>query len=390
MTAYLFRRLLLVIPTLFGIIAINFAVIQFAPGGPVEQMIAELPRHRATCRLASAAPAPEFGGAGTYRGARGLDPHIVADIQKMFGFDKPPLTRFLDMVGGYLRFDFGRSFFRDQSVLHLIAAEDAGVHLARPVVHAAGLPRSRSRSASPRRCATAAASTSPAAPSCWLATPFPSFLFAILLVVLFAGGSFLQWFPLRGLTSEGSADWSWPARIGDYAWHMVLPTVAVVPSGFASLTMLTKNCFLEEIRKQYTVTARAKGAGEQRVLYGHVFRNAMLLIVAGFPQAFIGILFTSALLVEIVFSLDGLGLLGFQSAIQRDYPVMFGTLYIFTLLGLLMQIVGDILYTVVDPRIDFEDARLKLSPITRRRLAIFRRHRRGYWSFWIFMVLFGI
>jgi microcin C transport system permease protein len=181
----------------------------------------------------------------------------------------------------------------------------------------------------------------------------PSFLFAILLVVLFAGGSYFHWFPLRGLTSEGSSDWSWPARVVDYAWHMVLPTVAVVASGFASLTMLTKNCFLEEIRKQYTVTARAKGAGEQRVLYGHVFRNAMLLIVAGFPQAFIGILFTSALLVEIVFSLDGIGLLGFQSAIQRDYPVMFGTLYIFTLLGLLMQIVGDLLYTVVDPRIDF-------------------------------------
>jgi microcin C transport system permease protein len=185
----------------------------------------------------------------------------------------------------------------------------------------------------------------------------PSFLLAILLVVLFAGGSYLHWFPLRGLTSEGSANWSIPARIGDYAWHMVLPTIAVVAGGFASLTMLTKNCFLEEIGKQYTVTARAKGAGERRVLYGHVFRNAMLLVVAGFPQAFIGILFTSALLVEIVFSLDGLGLLGFQSAIQRDYPVMFGTLYIFTLLGLLMQIVGDMLYTIVDPRIDFEARR---------------------------------
>jgi microcin C transport system permease protein len=185
----------------------------------------------------------------------------------------------------------------------------------------------------------------------------PSFLFAILLVVLFAGGSFWHWFPLRSLTSDGSAGWSLPARIADYAWHMVLPTVAMVAGGFASLTVLTKNCFLEEIGKQYTVTARAKGASDRRVLYGHVFRNAMLLVVAGFPQAFIGILFTSALLVEIVFSLDGLGLLGFQSAIQRDYPVMFGTLYIFTLLGLLMQIVGDTLYTIVDPRIDFEARR---------------------------------
>jgi microcin C transport system permease protein len=182
----------------------------------------------------------------------------------------------------------------------------------------------------------------------------PSFLFAILLVVVFAGDSFLHWFPLRGLTSEGAADWSWGARAADYAWHMVLPTIAIVAGGFASLTMLTKNCFLEEIRKQYVVTARAKGASEQRILYRHVFRNAMLLIIAGFPSAFIGILFSSALLVEIIFSLDGLGLLGFQAAIQRDYPVMFGTLYIFTLLGLLMQIVGDMLYTVVDPRIDFE------------------------------------
>ena len=182
----------------------------------------------------------------------------------------------------------------------------------------------------------------------------PGFLFAIMLVVLFAGGSFVQWFPLRGLTSEGASAWSWPARVLDYAWHMVLPTVALVAGGFAGLTILTKNCFLEEIRKQYVVTARAKGAGEQRVLYGHVFRNAMLLIVAGFPSAFIGILFSSALLVEIVFSLDGLGLLGFESAIRRDYPVMFGTLYIFTLFALVLQIVGDLLYTVVDPRIDFE------------------------------------
>ena len=184
--------------------------------------------------------------------------------------------------------------------------------------------------------------------------PFPGFLFAILLIVLFAGGSFLDWFPLRGLASEGSGAWPWPQRVADYAWHMVLPTVALVAGGFASLTILTKNCFLDEIGKQYVLTARAKGAGEQRVLYGHVFRNAMLLIVAGFPAAFIGILFSSALLVEIVFSLDGLGLLGFDSAIRRDYPVMFGTLYMFTLLGLVMQIIGDMMYTLVDPRIDFE------------------------------------
>jgi microcin C transport system permease protein len=352
MTGYLIRRLLLVIPTLFGIIAINFVVVQFAPGGPVEQMIAELRGHGdMSSRLG--ASATEFGGAATYRGARGLDPHMIADIRKMFGFDKPPLTRFLEMVGGYLRFDFGNSFFRGQSVLQLILQRlPVSVSLglwSTLLVYFISIPLGIAkavRDGSRFDVATSAVVL--------VGYAIPAFLIAILLVVLFAGGSFFQWFPLRGLTSEGSRDWNFAARAVDYAWHMVLPTIAVVAGGFASLTMLTKNCFLEEIHKQYTVTARAKGANEQRVLYGHVFRNAMLLIVAGFPQAFISILFTSALLVEIVFSLDGLGLLGFQAAIQRDYPVMFGTLYIFTLLGLLMQIVGDTLYTIVDPRIDFE------------------------------------
>jgi microcin C transport system permease protein len=352
MTGYLLRRLLLVIPTLFGIIAINFAVIQFAPGGPVEQMIAEL-RGKGDLSSRLGAATSEFGGAGTYRGARGLDPHIVDDIKKMFGFDKPPLTRFADMLGGYLRFDFGRSFFRDQTVLQLVLQKmPVSISLglwSTFLVYVVSIPLGIAKAVRDGSRFDLASSA-----VVLVGYAVPSFLFAILLVVLFAGGSFFQWFPLRGLTSEGAVNWSLPARVADYAWHMVLPTIAVVASGFASLTMLTKNCFLEEIRKQYTVTARAKGAGENRVLYGHVFRNAMLLIVAGFPQAFIGILFTSALLVEIVFSLDGIGLLGFQSAIQRDYPVMFGTLYMFTLLGLLMQIIGDTLYTVVDPRIDFE------------------------------------
>ena len=351
MAAYLLRRLLLVIPTLFGIIAINFVVIQFAPGGPVDQMLAELRGHGAlSSRLGSATS--DFGGAGTYRGARGLDPHVVEDIKKMFGFDKPPLTRFAEMVTGYLRFDFGRSFFRDQSVIRLIGQKmPVSISLglwSTLLVYVISIPLGIAKAVRDGSRFDVASSA-----VVLVGYAIPSFLFAIMLVVVFAGGSFVHWFPLRGLTTEGSQDWSWPARIGDYLWHMVLPTTAVVAGGFASLTMLTKNCFLEEIRKQYTVTARAKGAGEQRVLYGHVFRNAMLLIVAGFPQAFISILFTSALLVEIVFSLDGLGLLGFQAAIQRDYPVMFGTLYIFTLLGLLMQIIGDMLYTVVDPRIDF-------------------------------------
>jgi microcin C transport system permease protein len=352
MTGYLLRRLLLVIPTLFGIIAINFAVIQFAPGGPVEQMIAEL-RGKGDLSSRLGAATSEFGGAGTYRGARGLDPHIVDDIKKMFGFDKPPLTRFADMLGGYLRLDFGRSFFRDQTVLQLVLQKmPVSISLglwSTLLVYVVSIPLGIAKAVRDGSRFDLASSA-----VVLVGYAVPSFLFAILLVVLFAGGSFFQWFPLRGLTSEGAVNWSLPARVADYAWHMVLPTIAVVASGFASLTMLTKNCFLEEIRKQYTVTARAKGAGENRVLYGHVFRNAMLLIVAGFPQAFIGILFTSALLVEIVFSLDGIGLLGFQSAIQRDYPVMFGTLYMFTLLGLLMQIIGDTLYTVVDPRIDFE------------------------------------
>jgi microcin C transport system permease protein len=359
MGAYLLRRLLLVIPTLLGIIAINFVVVQFAPGGPVEQMISELKGKggNLTGRLSStggaevAAPASSTDSA--YRGRRGLDPVLVADIRKMFGFDKPPAERFWRMLRGYATFDFGHSFFRSQSVLSLIKQKmpvSISIGLwSTLLVYFVSIPLGIAKAV---RDGSRFDLISSAAVLVGYA--IPGFLFAILLVVLFAGGSFVQWFPLRGLTSEGSQHWSWGARVLDYLWHMVLPTVALVVGGFASLTILTKNCFLEEIRKQYVVTARAKGASEQRVLYGHVFRNAMLLIIAGFPAAFLGILFSSALLVEIVFSLDGLGLLGFESAIRRDYPVMFGALYIYTLLGLLMQIVGDMMYTVVDPRIDFE------------------------------------
>ncbi len=354
MGVYLLRRLLLVIPTLFGIIAINFAVVQLAPGGPVEQAIAEL-RGQGTMSVMSGASADMgagLGQPGAYRGASGMDPHMLAEIRKMFGFDKPPLTRFLDMVGGYLRFDFGRSFFRGQSVLALIG-ERLPVSLSLGLwstllIYAISIPlgiRKAVRDGS--RFDTASSGV------ILVGYAIPSFLFAILLVVLLAGGSYWHLFPLRGLSSTGASAWPWPARFADYAWHLVLPIASVTAGGFASLTLLTKNSFLEEIRKQYTVTARAKGASERRVLYGHVFRNASLLLVAGFPQAFITILFSSQLLVEIVFSLNGLGELGFQAAIQRDYPVMFGTLYIFTLIGLVMQIVGDLLYTVVDPRIDF-------------------------------------
>ena len=350
MTAYILRRLLLLVPTLLGIIAINFAVVQFAPGGPVEQAMAEA-RGRgvdATARITGAT-----SDTGTYRGTRGLDARQIEELKRTFGFDKPASERFVQMLGGYLTFDFGRSFFRDATVIDLIL-QRLPVSLSLGlwstlIIYLVSIPlgiRKAVRDGSTFDVATSGIVL--------VAYAVPGFLFAIMLVVLFAGGSFVQWFPLRGLISPESAGAPLLTRAADYAWHMVLPTIALVAGGFAGLTILTKNCFLEEIRKQYVLTARAKGAGEQRVLYGHVFRNAMLLIVAGFPAAFIGILFSSALLVEIVFSLDGLGLLGFESAIRRDYPVMFGTLYIFTLLGLVMQIVGDLLYTLVDPRIDFE------------------------------------
>ena len=355
MGAYLLRRLLLVIPTLFGIITINFAVVQFAPGGPVEQMLAELRGQTQTMSRITGGGSVllQSGDDSHYRGRRGLDPQTVAQIQHMFGFDKPPLTRYFEMIGNYLRFDFGRSFFRNDTVVHLVLTRmpvSVSIGLwSTLLIYLVSIPLGIAKAVRDGTRFDVATSA-----AVLVGYAIPGFLFAILLIVLFAGGSFLDWFPLRGLASEGSSAWPWPQRVADYAWHMVLPTVALVAGGFASLTILTKNCFLDEIGKQYVLTARAKGAGEQRVLYGHVFRNAMLLIVAGFPAAFIGILFSSALLVEIVFSLDGLGLLGFDSAIRRDYPVMFGTLYMFTLLGLVMQIIGDMMYTLVDPRIDFE------------------------------------
>ncbi len=357
MAAYLLRRLLLIIPTLFGIIAINFVVVQLAPGGPVEEEIAQLRGHGGSMGLggggASEAAMPS---AGLYRGEQGIDPHMIAQMRHMFGFDKPPLTRFWLMLKGYLTLNLGQSFFLGQSVWTLIIQRvPVSVSLglwSTLLIYMVSIPLGIAK-------ATRDGSRFDLATSLVVLVGYaiPGFLFAIMLIVLFAGGTFVQWFPLRGLTTVGSASWPWPDRALDYAWHMVLPTVAMVVGGFASLTMLTKNCFLEEIGKQYVLTARAKGASNQRVLYGHVFRNAMLLIVAGFPAAFISILFTSALLIEIIFSLNGMGQLGFQAALQRDYPVMFGTLYVFSLLGLIMQIVGDILYTVVDPRIDFSARR---------------------------------
>jgi microcin C transport system permease protein len=355
MGAYLLRRLLLIIPTLFGIIAINFAITQFAPGGPVEQAIAELKgRGDTTARITGGgAEVTAPSAPGEYRGARGLDPALVERIRKTFGFDKPPLERFKEMLGRYLRFDFGESLFSGRPVLSLILQKmpvSISIGLwSTLLIYLVSIPLGIAKAV--RNGSRFDIVTSSLV---LVGYAIPSFLFAILLVVLFAGGSFFDWFPLRGLTSPGSEQWSIPARIADYGWHMVLPTIALVVGGFATLTQLTKNSFLEEVRKQYVLTARAKGAGERRVLYGHVFRNAMLLVVSGFPAAFISILFSSALLIEIIFSLDGMGLLGFNAAVKRDYPLIFGTLYMFTLLGLLMNIVGDLTYTLVDPRIDFE------------------------------------
>jgi microcin C transport system permease protein len=364
MLAYIVRRLLLIIPTLFGIMVVNFAIVQFAPGGPVETVLARLrgTAVSATARLSGSAgdiqatrnsQQQTAAEPAKYRGARGIDPAIIKQIEVQFGFDKPPLERFLLMMRKYAAFDFGTSYFRDRKVIDLIADKmPVSISLglwSTLIIYLISIPLGIRKAVHDGSRFDAWSSG-----VIILGNAVPSFLFAILLVVVFTGGRFVQWFPLSHLTSDNFAQLTWWRQILDYLWHMVLPTTAIVIGGFASLTMLTKNSFLDEINKQYVVTARAKGLTERRVLYGHVFRNAMLIVIAGFPGAFISILFTSALLVEIIFSLDGLGLLGYEAAINRDYPVMFGTLYMFTLLGLVMKIVSDLTYTLVDPRIDFE------------------------------------
>jgi microcin C transport system permease protein len=366
MLAYIVRRLLLIVPTLFGIMVINFVVIQTAPGGPVEQLIQQLTEGgaadvtgrvsgTATGDLARGAEATAgTGDAGSrYRGARGLDPEFVREIERMYGFDKPLHERFFQMLGQYLRFDFGTSYFRDQSVVDLVL-EKMPVSISLGIwttllTYLISIPlgiRKAVKDGSRFDVWTSGVII--------VGNAIPSFLFAILLILLFAGGSFFDWFPLRGLVSDNWEQLSWPERILDYFWHLTLPLVSLVIGAFAGMTMLTKNSFLEEINKQYVMTARAKGLTEQRVLYGHVFRNAMLIVIAGFPGAFVGILFTGALMIEIIFSLDGLGLLGFEAALKRDYPVMFASLYFFGLLGLVMQLISDMMYVVIDPRIDFE------------------------------------
>ena len=363
MGAYILRRLLLMIPTLFGIMAVSFAVIQFAPGGPVEQVIAKITGQ-------GGGPGDRLSGGGAdmgmqnfdaggsdvssrYRGAQGLDPEFIKKLEKQFGFDKPPLERFFMMLWNYSRFDFGRSYFRDISVLQLIKEK-------LPVSMSLGIWMTLLTYLISIPLGIRKAVEDGSRFDMWTSSiivvgyAIPGFLFAILLIILFAGGSFLDLFPLRGLVSDNFWQLPWYAKIGDYFWHLTLPIVSMALSAFATMTLLTKNSFLDEIRKQYVLTARAKGCSSNQVLYGHVFRNAMLIVVAGFPGAFVSAFFTGSLLIETIFSLDGLGLLGFESVLNRDYPVVFATLYIFSLVGVVVNLISDLTYTWIDPRIDFE------------------------------------
>lgn len=368
MGAYILKRLLLMIPTLFGIMLISFVIIQFAPGGPVERVLAQLQGTDvgATARIGGGAGGGEVAGGGgaagaggaaeggfKYRGTQGLDPEFIKKLEQQFGFDKPAHERFFLMLKNYATFNFGQSYFRDVPVLQLIKEK-------LPVSISLGLWLTFVSYAISIPLGVAKAVRDGSRFDVWTSAviivgyAIPSFLFAVLLVVLFAGGSFWNIFPLRGLVSDNFADLTWWEKILDYAWHLVLPLTALAVSSFATMTLLTKNSFLDEIKKQYVMTARAKGLTERRVLYGHVFRNAMLIVIAGFPGAFIGAFFAGSLLIEQIFSLDGLGLLGFEAAVNRDYPVVFATLYIFSLLGLVMNLITDLIYTWIDPRIDFE------------------------------------
>jgi microcin C transport system permease protein len=367
MAAYIIRRVLLMIPTLLGIMLVAFVVVQFAPGGPVERVIAQLTGADtgATSRI-SGSPGGDFGtrsqvpGASNvdsvtskYRGAQGLDPEFIKSLEKQFGFDKPAYERFFQMLWNYLRFDFGKSFFRDTTVIQLIKEK-------LPVSISLGLWMTLLTYLISIPLGIRKAVADGSRFDVWtsgviiIAYAVPGFLFAILLIVLFAGGSFFDFFPLRGLTSDNWAQLSWPNRILDYFWHLTLPILAMMLGAFATMTLLTKNSFLDEIRKQYVLTARAKGCTERQTLYGHVFRNAMLIVIAGFPGAFVHAFFTGSLLIETIFSLDGLGLLSFESLLNRDYPVVFANLYIFALVGLVVGLISDLTYTWIDPRIDFE------------------------------------
>ncbi|MEJ0074943.1 MAG: microcin C ABC transporter permease YejB [Alphaproteobacteria bacterium] len=365
MAAYILRRILFMIPTLLGIMLVSFVVVQFAPGGPVERVIAQISGSDtgATSRISGSqggdfgSRAPQMGAGGEvnskYRGAQGLDPEFIKSLEKQFGFDKPAWQRFGLMIWNFATFDFGKSFFRDTSVIQLIKEK-------LPVSMSLGIWMTLMTYliSIPLGIRKAVSDGSPF--DTWTSSiiivgyAIPGFLFAILLIILFAGGSFWDLFPLRGLTSDNWAALPWYSKIIDYFWHLVLPITSMALAAFATMTLLTKNSFLDEIRKQYVLTARAKGCTSGQVLYGHIFRNAMLIVIAGFPGAFVHAFFTGALLIETIFSLDGLGLLGFESVLNRDYPVVFATLYIFSLVGIAVNLLADLTYTWVDPRIDFE------------------------------------
>jgi len=352
MGSYILRRLALMIPTLLGILVINFFVVQAAPGGPVEQMIYRMQGHGGESATARITGGGSETGDNRY-GARGLPPDIVKRIEAMYGFDKPAYQRFWEMLSNYARFDFGESFYRNASVLELIKEKlPVSISLglwSTLLIYLISIPLGIKKAVRHGSRFDVASSS-----VIVMLYAIPGFLLAIMLIVLFAGGTYFSWFPLRGLTSTNFDELGLLGKIKDYFWHLALPLVAYTISGFATLTMLTKNSFLDEINKQYVLTARAKGLDEKRVLYGHVFRNAMLIIIAGFPAAFVSLFFAGSLLIEVIFSLDGLGLLSFESVVNRDYPVFFGTLFIFTLIGLVMKLISDLVYVLVDPRIDFQ------------------------------------
>lgn len=367
MAAYLIKRLLLILPTMFGIMLISFCIIQFAPGGPVERIISIINGTDVSMNRVGGGGGSELGPGRTqqigqggadaatskYRGAQGLDPEFIKSLEKQFGFDKPPHERFFKMMKDYLTFDFGKSYYRDTSVLQLIKEKlpvsiSLGLWMTL-LSYLISIPlgiRKAVHDGTPFDAWTSGALV--------VGYAVPGFIVAVLLLVLFAGGTWFHWFPLRGLGSDNWNQLSWFGKLTDYAWHLVLPLTAMGLSAFTTTTFLTKNSFLDEIRKQYVLTARAKGLTEPEVLYGHVFRNAMLLVIAGFPGAFISAFFSGSLLIETIFSLDGLGLLSFESIEKRDYPVVFASLYIFALLGLVVNLISDFVYTLVDPRIDFE------------------------------------
>ena len=357
MGRYVIRRLLLILPTLFGIMVINFILVQFAPGGPVEQAIVQAQGLNISTTASVSAPMSMGPSSqSSYTGSEGLNPEFVARMEEAFGFDKPTHERFFLMLWNYVRLDFGESYFQNRTVFDLVVERlPVSVSLglwSLLLIYGVSIPLGMAKAV---RDGTAFDIWSSAV--VFVAYAIPGFLFAVMLIILFAGGTYLDWFPMRGMVSEHFGDLTPFGKVRDYFWHLALPLTALTIGGFATLTMLTKNSFLEEINKQFVLTARSKGLTEQRVMFGHVFRNAILIVIAGFPAAFVSLLFTGALLIEVIFSIDGIGLLGYEAVVKRDYPIFFGTLFVFTLIGLVMQLIGDIVYTIVDPRIDFEARR---------------------------------